>query len=303
MNSDLRTYDSARSITDAELELLLDGALSSVETERVEHAIAASPADAARLAAQRDADERIREALLATPAPAERRTHSGVGLRWVLAAAAMLMLTGVVGVLLSRGGATAEPRLTPGPSLAANDAPVSTYEPVRVIFSIKAAKPDPASKDRAKPAVAKSDDTRAPVSPTANAMAVALLDASGVGIRRAVTAINDASPEDRAAALATLGQTLRSGSTAVRILDRLGPRDQVAVCGELALDSALRAVALQRLRDLTDNPEVGADARAAVRVLAAAPGMKPWLRSYGLLEADPPKPASLERESHTPATG
>lgn len=289
-----------RTLSDAELELVIDGATAADRAESVERTLESAGADAARLEELRAIDALVRGALLA-PIAGSSRTGRRRRAAPLLAAAALLLVAGAAALIRLQTSAP-EPPKAPPPVVAVRPvADAAEYESVRVVLSLPAPRSERSPTDVPASAADTTETTRPSVS-QAREIASAFGDASDAGIRRAVTAINEASPEDRAAALATLGQTLRSGSTAVRILDKLGPRDQVAVCSELALDASLRAVALQRLRGLADDPDVGADARAAVRALAAAPGMKPWLRSYGLLE-DPPKPTSLERSSLSPAMG
>jgi len=287
MNTSARNHHRPRAVSDAELERFIDGALTPEHTGRIERAVAGSPVDAARVAALRSADERVRAALLAPLASASGRgaARSGVPgrVRLSLAAAALVLIAGVVAAVRT-GWVAAD---SPGPSDApgiVHVEPPAPYESVRVVFSIPTIRRERTANQEHEGAVEKPGEASQPPSAGARAIASVFGDASDAGIRRTVNAINEASPDDRAAALAALGQTLRSGSTAVRILDKLEPRDQVAVCSELALDAGLRAVALQRLRDLTENPAVGPDAWAAARALAGAPGMKAWLRSYGLLE-------------------
>jgi hypothetical protein len=279
-------------LPDAELECFIDGALAPARTLEIERILAASPAAAARLARVRDIDDLARGALLApaagAPAAPVRAGHRPIALR-MAAAAAFALVGGAVAIGLRSGPSRGAPPGTFPVAVAHVDRPsppARSYEPVRVVLRLPLAPGAAKGPKQAVKTVMPGDaDPQARARTAVTEIAAILGDPSDAGIKRAVAAINDASPRDRAAALAALGQTLRSGSTAVRILDRLEARDQVAVCGELALDTSLRSVALQRLRDLTENPVVGPDARATVRALAAAPGMKVWLRSYGLLDS------------------
>lgn len=283
MTADHSTPRASRRLSDARLERVLDGALPPDHPDHA--ALASSPADRVRLDELRSADERALEALLsprAGTAPRAGRPH-----RFVFAGIAAGMAL-VVGVLVWLSAARPVPVPGPTPAVpvrtaAAPSAP-APYAPVRVIFSIPilpAESPRPGPPDTA----AKTDPQASPAD-VARTVAFALTTSSDDGVRQAVSAIKGAQDQDRTAALAALRQSLRSGTTAVRILDQLDPSDQVAVCGELALDQGLRAVALQRLRELVTTP-AGPDVRATVRALAAAPGMKAWLRSYGLLEPSP----------------
>lgn len=313
MNPGPGKHDRERALSDAELELFIDAALTPQDASRVEHALAGSTPDAARLVELREADQLVRAALLAPPAGA--MGSAGVAahprLGWSLAAAAVLLVAGVTAALMlgepDAGSASETSAVSPASSLAQSVSP-APYEAVRVVFSMPVAPgARDAKKDEAPGADPKPGGKAGEPTPAAAQLASALGDASDAGIRRTVDAIRRATPEERAAALASLGQTLRSGSIAVRVLDRLEPSDQVAVCGELALDAGLRAVALQRLRDLRDDPIAGPEARATARTLAAAPGMKVWLRSYGLLESnlDPRLDPRLDpqRDPARPAAG
>jgi hypothetical protein len=282
MTADHSTPPASRRLSDARLERLLDGALPSDHPDHA--ALASSPADRARLDEIRAADDRALEALLA-PRP---RVAPRAGRRYRFAFAGIAASVALIAGVFAWLSAT-RPVPGPGPGPAAPPAPVAVahvpapYEPVRVIFAIPirpAASPHAAPSD----AVTKIDPPASP-SDVGRAVTFALTTSSDEGVRQAVSAIKGAQDQDRTAALAALRQSLRSGTTAVRILDQLDPSDQVAVCGELALDQGLRAVALQRLRELVSTP-AGPDVRATVRTLAAAPGMKAWLRSYGLLEPD-----------------
>ncbi len=214
-----------------------------------------------------------------------------------LAAACLLLtLTGVWWVSSHRGvergvEMASDQRIptstTPGPRN--DDTEASSYQAIRVVFSLpvrarpavptpKTTPAEPVVAERRLPGIAVSSD---------EVRLTALLAAGRI---RAMLDLLSQTPGDRrVAACARFGRRLRAASTAEQILDRLAPREQLAVCRQWVGQPNLRPVVFARLQRFSRRAKLHDEVRTMVAAYSADSSLRGWVRGYQL-----PGPKPLE---------
>lgn len=95
--------------------------------------------------------------------------------------------------------------------------------------------------------------------------------------------LDAAQRDERGAMLEEIGEVLRSGVVAERVLDQLEPDEQLIVCARWAYEPPLRQVIFRRLQQLAQEPELKGPTVRLARELARDPELRPWLRSYPVM--------------------
>ena len=275
------------------LELYHDEELDDTRRAELSEALRRDPALRERLASVRGVDETLRDALLdenpAEPLPLVRALCRS---RPALAAACVLIAVTAAWALFPGRGPVERIEVAqtgdvqqPGPGARRE------YQGIRVLFSLPVQTPL-----RATPVeTARQVDEKAPT----HERIATTFDASGFlsrvdrlldsgQVEGTLDLLAGASEGQRAVAYRHMGELLRSAYVAEQILDRLSPREQVAVCSEWAGEPGLRPIVFDRLRRFSKVPELSDHVQVVVARLAEDGTLRSWLRGYQLVGPRPP---------------
>ncbi|MFQ5494485.1 MAG: hypothetical protein ACE5EX_03810 [Phycisphaerae bacterium] len=272
--------------TTLDLELYRDDQLGAARRNALAADLRADPTLRRRLAAVHRVDEVLRGALL-DPTLGHRSAagHGRPGSRWWLAAASvLLMLSGTWWYLFLRPVAIQGGAADAMPAADRPLAGVTDYEAIRVVFSF----PVPATTrdGSARPAARAGRSADAARTAAGTRRFLSRLDrALREGrLQDSLLMLKDSSQEDSRTAYRHIGELIRSAASAEQILNRLSPREQLAVCSEWAVEPRLRPVVFSRLRRLADESGLSDEVQRVVFRFAEQPALRSWLRGYQLVE-------------------
>jgi hypothetical protein len=244
-----------------------------------------------RYATVRRVDDLMRRAI--TDENVLRRPHAGAGARLrvpAVAAAGFLILVSAAWWFMRYSQPSGEVQvLTVKAPGRTNEAVQPEYHPIRVVFSCPVRTASRQAGD--------NEDARSPLESGRQVVTVGMREdadfllqldrALGAGrIEDTLGLLREASEDQRAAGFRYMGELVRSASVAERILDRLSPHEQVAVCGQWARKPVVRPLAFERLRRWSMQAELSEEVRVVVSKLAEDPALRSWLRSYRLHGGD-----------------
>ncbi|MCH9002782.1 MAG: hypothetical protein IIC02_09440 [Planctomycetes bacterium] len=278
--------------TTRDLELFHDDELDDRQHDALSDALRRDPALRDRLVSVRNVDEQLRDFLLDPASGGEdRRASWSVPASWIAAAAACVLVS--VSLLWHFTGNRSP---TDAPFVVQGDAtPIETstkasvYEPIRVVLTLPARtkqdeetvesvlSPEPPTEANEK--ILPQEDIRTFLASLNRSLA-------GGQVSQIVRLLREAPSEQRTVAYRFLGELLRSAEVAEQILDRLPPREQLAVCKVWAYEPGRRPVAFDRLHRLSSDPELSGEVRTVIADLHQDPSLKKLLRSYRFAEPD-----------------
>lgn len=278
--------DDAKIVTTQDLELYHDGELGTEQHSKIGDALLHDPKLRERFATIRRVDDALHSAFLDERVAGRRERHVARHFAVYPAMAACLLLAvGLVWWLMPGPGSVPRygiaQRPTESKSTAEND-----YRSIRVVLSLPIKKtledPDPDLEDRTKsaPETAAADDVEG---------FLARFDRSlGLGrIEGTLLLLDEAENGERIEAYRRLGDVLRSADVAEKILDRLSPREQLAVCRLWARETAVQPTVFGRLRRLSEDPGLYDEMRLTLAALAEDPRLRTWLRGYQIVPVPP----------------
>ena len=276
-----------------ELELYHDEELEPAQRSKLSEALRRDPELRERLATVRRVDDLL-GAALADDAPAARRPLRLVFSRSVPVAAAAGVLIAVTAAawFTVKQWPHGEIQVAQDANQRSSDlAGQPEYRPIRVVFSlpIGTASPEPAGR-AGTTAKAETNSVLVVAAVRDDASFVARLDRmlKTGRIQEALDLLEGASDNQRAVAYRRMGELLRSAYVAEQILDRLSPREQLAVCRQWARQPQVRPTAFDRLRRFSRQPGLSGDVQVVVAELAKDPELATWLHGYQLIRADSP---------------
>ena len=254
--------------TTHELELFNDDQLDPRRASALTADLRRDPALRMRYGEARRIDEVMRAAL-----------HRPRPVLPMLGAPAVRPAVAAASVLLSIGAGAwfmaskIDHRLMQSPGPTATTAPPS----VRIVFSlpVRSVRSVPAQDAHVKRTAERTNRTWNGLSQVRNRIRAGR-------VNEAVDFLAGASPEQRRLGYRYLGELIQSAQVAESILDKLSPEEQAAVCGEWALEPALRPTVFERLRRLSEDPLVSDTMRSVLAELAADPALRAWVRGYRL---------------------
>ncbi len=279
--------------TTQDLELYHDEELEPAQRSKLSDALRRDPELRERLATVRRVDDLLGAALVDDVRTARRPLRLVFSRSVPVAAAAGVLIAVTAAAWFSvkhwpHGEIPVAQNANQRPSDLAGQ---PEYRPIRVVFSlpIGTASPKPAGR----PATTTRTKTNSVVAVAAvrdDASFVARLDRMlKIGrIQEALELLEGASDNQRAVAYRRMGQLLRSAYVAEQILDRLSPREQLAVCRQWARQPLVRPTAFDRLRRFSRQPGLSGDVQVVVTELAKDPELGTWLYGYQLIGADSP---------------
>ena len=288
MVSGIAVNGNTKHITTHDLELYHDGELDPQRQFEIGEALFHEPALRERFATVCRVDERLRDGLLAERVTPPRHVYRMIRplVPYAAAAAVLLFAAGSSWWLLPSRHASEVTSVVTTARTAGTTTAQSAYRPIRVVLSVPV-------RPSAQTAVA--DGEMEPTSPAPAASSespeefLARFDralASG-GMDQTLALLNNATESHRVEVYQRLGDLLRSAQVAEQILDRLSPQEQLVVCGLWARDSVVRPTVFRRLHRLSTDPGLSDVVRLTVTALAKDPRLRPWLRSYRLVDYRP----------------
>ncbi|MCH8243252.1 MAG: hypothetical protein IH897_11680 [Planctomycetes bacterium] len=285
--------------TTRDLELFHDDELDDRKLDAMSDALRRDPALRDRLVSVRNVDDQLREFLLDPASSGEdRRASWSVSASWSAAAAACVLVSvSLLWYVTGDGSPNGAPVVvqgdaTPVETLTKQVEPStnkSAYQPIRVVFTLPArTKQDEETVESVRPPEPPIEAHDPTLLPPDNRPFLASLNRALAGghVSQTVRLLRDAPSEQRTEAYRFLGELLRSAEVAEQILDRLPPREQLAVCKVWAHEPGRRPVAFDRLHRLSSDPELSGAVRTVIADLHQDPSLKKLLRSYRFAEPD-----------------
>lgn len=268
--------------TTRDLELYHDEELDAPTRSELSEALRRDPELRERFATVCRVDDELRVAFLSqraarlheNPAPSHFARHA-------LAAACLFAAVSVTWWSTFAPPSSRENPLVEGPGGShASINPV--YQSIRVVLSL------PVEKTPSRPATEHGIELTSEEAVTASENLqgfLARLDRALITgpTEGAFALLDGASERQRIAAYRRLGELLRSAQAAERILDRLSSAEQLAVCALWAREPVAQPTVFERLRRFSMEPELSADVRLIVAVLAKDSRLRTWLRGYQLV--------------------
>lgn len=285
--------------TTHDLELFHDDELDDRKRDAMSDDLRRDPALRDRLVSVRNLDDQLRDFLLDPASGGEdRRASWSVRASWIAAAAACVLVSvSLLWYVTGDGSPNGAPVVAQGDATRFNTSTKkveistkhSVYEPIRVVFTLPArTKQDEETVESVPPPEPPIEADDPTLLPPDNRPFLARLNRSLAdgNVSQTVRLLRDAPSEQRTVAYRFLGELLRSAEVAEQILDRLPPREQLAVCKVWAYEPGRRPVAFDRLHRLSSDPELSGAVRTVIADLHQDPSLRKLLRSYRFAEPD-----------------
>ncbi len=277
-----------RQWTTEDLELYHDDELNAAQRSELNEALRCDPGLRDRLATVRRVDDMLRGALLdETPRRRSRARLMLYGPTRVLAAACLLIAVTAIWwfAVHRRAASRIEVVQEVGPTQL-DQAAEAGYRPIRIVLSLPIRRAPVENVDKPVYTIDAEVGAHAMTAALrADRSFLARMDRafSAGDIQNTLDLLDGASDDQRTAAYQHMGELLRSAYVAEQILDRLSPREQLAVCNHWAKEPSLRPVVFSRVERFSKQPELSDSVQALIAGFAENPTLLTWLRGYQLI--------------------